>query len=200
MDWITEPKIVESCKKLSATAIKRDLKRARNGEPNITGQIKFKHGSDVRWTIWDYWVEYSDRETYLMVGLGDSNGQYEPNKILLSERSLTYGNRSYFSCPKCGKAVGKLYLPQRTIVFQCRKCWRLKYELQTINPNSVQGRHFYRMHRVIKLIHQRERVNRIFYAGRYSKRFERFLRLCSRVEGLESMAENAAELIMAIKK
>src|SRR3989344_8761363 len=136
MNWITEPRIVESCKTLSITAIKRDLKRARNGEANITGQIRFKHGSDVHWTVWNYWIEYANCETYLMISLEDLNGQYEPNKILLAEWNLTYGDRTYFVCGKCNKNVNKLYLPQRTIVFYCRKCWRLKYELQTINPNS----------------------------------------------------------------
>lgn len=200
MNLITEPRIVESCRTLSVTALKRDLKRARNGEQDITGEIRFKHGNEAEWTVWDYWIEYKDRETYLMVNLSDSNGQYEPNKILLTEYPLTYGSRSYFVCNQCHKTVSRLYLPQKAISFRCRNCWKLRYELQTINPNSSQGRHLYRMSRIIKLMGQREKMNRIFYSGRYSKRFERFLKLCSRLEGLENMVTDSGELLAAIKK
>lgn len=193
--WITEPKIVEACRTLSIGQIKHDLMRSRNKEPDIVGHISFKHGDKKNWQKWNYWFEYADSKTYLVVGLS----HYDPNRILLAETALTYGDRSYFICGDCGRRVSKLYLPQRTIVFRCRKCWRLKYEIQTINRNTQHGEHFYQTHRAIKLIHQREKMNRIFYKGRYSKRYERFLRLCNRVNGLESIVSNAKKLMSAIR-
>lgn len=132
MQWITEPRIVEACKTLSIGAIKRDLKRARKKEVNITGQIRFKHGDDWKWTEWNYYIDYVGSETYLVVSIGNTNNHYEPNRILLTERALKFGTRSFFVCPHCDRIVGKLYLPQRWIVFWCRQCFRLKYRLQTL--------------------------------------------------------------------
>ena len=199
MYWINEPRIVEACRTLSVTAIQRDLKRARNKEPNVTGQIKFKHGDDFQWTIWDYQIEYVGEKTYLVVSFGGYDSCCEPNRILLTERMLTHGNRSYFVCGECNKNVSKLFLPQRKIVFSCRNCCLSKHELQTLNPNSQYDKYFYRMHRAVKLMDQRERVNQIFYNNRYSIRFKHFLKVCSRINGLESVIVNGEELIKVIK-
>lgn len=191
--YITEPLIVEQCRTLTIGAIKRDLRRCRRKEPNVTGQIKFKHGS--RWQTWNYWFEYADRKTYLVISHSD---HYDLQRILLSEHSMTFGSRNYFICYQCGRQANNLYMPQRTVVFRCRTCCRLKYELQLINRGSTQGKLLYRTSRTIKLVNQRVDMNRIIYQSQYTKRYTRFLKLCERA-GLHTLVRDAEDLMTAIK-
>lgn len=37
------------------------------------------------------------------------------------------GSRWWFTCPMCGKRVGKIYLPKKGKMFACRKCYDLVY-------------------------------------------------------------------------
>ena len=122
----------------------------------------------------------------------------EPQIINLEMVFLTYGERTYFKCPSCELVVSKLYLPEDSGEFKCRKCHGLQYFLTTFNKHSIAGRQFYKMDRLQKMAICRENMGRILYNGRYTKRFNRFLKLCSK-SGFDEAVRSAQNLINLIK-
>ena len=193
-NWITEPRIVEKCRSISISDIKTDLRRLGTNNP-AHGHVAFKH--DGHWQRWDYSI--NDQHPNATLSINPNTG-HEPQQISLSGQTITFGHRYYFVCGQCGRRAAKLYIPQRMAVFRCRTCYKLKYELQTMNPSTTQGKHFYQTHRMLKLAGQRERMARIFYKGGYTKRFKRFLRLCSRVKGLQEVVAEANDLVSSINE
>ena len=136
--------------------------------------------------------EYKDGDESIF--FYDSEGLSQ--QILISEQAITFGVRRYFVCD-CGVRVNKLFLPPGMRGYKCRNCYKLRYELTTINPRSIHGKLMYRTNRMIKLTNKRTDLNRIFYKGRYTKRFNRFLHLCARA-GLVEVVENASKLTAAV--
>ena len=181
--------LVENCLAVSATHFKRAFVRIRKREI-INDLINIPYQSKEI-TI-NYWSEYKGNETYLVVAIKNLESQ----EILLSESELIFGTRVYFVC-KCGYKSYKLYLPPNKTEFKCRNCHNLKYEITTINRNSMQGKLFYRMNRMIKLTNTRAGMNRIFYKGIYTKRFKRHLNLFGKA-GFNEPAEDAKKLLEAI--
>lgn len=121
----------------------------------------------------------------------------QPQQITLVWQAITFGQTAYFKC-SCGNRCRRLYLPPGCIKFKCRTCYHLRYELSLINRNTVQGRFLYRFNRILKLTNQRASMNRIFYKNCYTKRFERFLDLCSKA-GLNNIVNDARDLMNSIK-
>lgn len=124
------------------------------------------------------------------------NGQ-NPQKFAWELVEMTFGEKAYFYCP-CGYRATKLYLPPNSSEFKCRKCHKLRYELTVLNRKSVAGKSIYQINRLHKLANSRAGMSRIFYNGNFTKRFERFLRLCDRA-GLESIVKGANDLKALIK-
>jgi hypothetical protein len=119
-----------------------------------------------------------------------AGGEWET--IELDWVDITFGSRPYFKCP-CGARVGRLYLPKGSSFFRCRKCHQLKYFLTTINKKSIAGQKIYEMNRMQKLVESRESMRKILHNGRFSKRFESFLKQCDKA-GLENIVRGAEEL------
>lgn len=141
----------------------------------------------------DIRFEYTDGEDHLVFDPCDGR---LPQFIMLAEQAITFGTRRYFLCG-CGLRVNKLYLPPDKSEYKCRACYRLRYELSYINRTSRHGELLYRTNRTLKLIDKRAGMNRVFYNGQYTKRFNRFLNLCSRI-GLDDVVKNALSLKTAI--
>lgn len=141
----------------------------------------------------DIRFEYTDGDDFLVF---DAGGDHPPQRIMLDEQSITFGLRRYFLC-ECGSRVNKLYLPPGKSQYKCRVCYKLRYELSYINRTAKHGKLLYRTNRTIKLIDQRAGMSRVFYNGQYTKRFSRFLKLCSRA-GLDDVVDNALTLKNAI--
>lgn len=128
--------------------------------------------------------------------LTNSKGE-ELQEIALEWIDLTYGRTAFFIC-ECGYRAKKLYQPPGAKKYLCRRCHGLRYELSSINRNSLHGKLFYRTNRMIKLANQRADLRYIFYEGRYTHRYERFLTLCERA-GLNEVVNDARELLKAVK-
>lgn len=184
--------LVEDCPVLAVGAIKHDLWRCRRREAEIKGAFSISNGG--RDLLYDYWIEYSDGDSFLVVSTGLDQ---LPQRVLLAEVELKFGARSYFVCC-CGVRANNLYLPAGKDQFRCRRCYRLRYALSNINKTSKQGMFLYRANRTTKLINQRAGMDRIIYKNCFTKRFERFLRLCGRV-GLDSVITNARESMKVIQ-
>ncbi len=181
-------RLVESYFWLNTKLLKKTLKKARQKDPVEGEYLNFIH--DGRSSSLDYSLEYSfNGDTYLVINFAE-----ESQKILLAERELKFGSRSYLVCG-CGKKTNGLYL--KLGYFACRRCHKLKYESTTINRHSKHGQFLYQQSRLLKIMAIRESMNRIFYRSRYSKRFRRYLELCGRV-GLTNEVSSAQKLMEGI--
>jgi hypothetical protein len=161
--------LIENTFALSTKLIKTNLQKARRKELVQGEYINFRHNG--RPSALDYSIDYSfDENSYLVVTF-----DAEPQKILLVERGLTFGTRTYLVCP-CGARTNALYLKQS--FFACRNCQNLTYRSTTINTTSDHGRFFWQQGKRIKLMEMREEMDRIFYKSHYTKRFLRWLKLC----------------------
>ncbi len=182
--------LIEDCFALSTKLLRKDLKKARNKELVEGEYLNFLLNG--RSSVLDYSIEYnSDGNTYLVV-----NVDIEPQKILLSDRDLTFGTRIYLVCG-CGARVNALYL--KGTFFACRKCQNLRYQSTTINNKSEHGMFLYRQSQRLKLIDMRADIGRIFYRSQYTKRFERWKKLCDQA-GFVREVTDAENLMDAIKE
>jgi hypothetical protein len=181
--------LIESCFGLSTKLLRNDLQKARNKEPIEGEYLNFIHNGKS--SVLDYSIEYnSDGNTYLVV-----NVDVEPQKILLSERELTFGTRTYLVCG-CGARVNALYL--KGTFFACRNCHKLQYKSTTINTRSDHGMMLYQQSKRLKLIDMRENISRPLYRSKWTKSFQRFLKLCNQ-SGLFNQVKDARTTMETIK-
>lgn len=136
----------------------------------------------------DYWLEDASDPAAVFVSVGGR----KPQRISLEWEGITFGERAYFRCV-CNHRATKLYLPQKSTEFKCRKCHGLQYQLSSFNRYSTAGRYLYRANRLQKLANSRAGMARIFYDGRYTKKFERFIGLCDKA-GLDDIVRGANAL------
>ncbi len=183
----------ESCFTLSTKLLRKDLQKARNKELVEEEYLNFIHNGKP--SVLFYSIEESfDGNTYLVI---DFNG--EPQRILLSSRELTYGTRTYLTCC-CGHKTNALYLkntPESTF-FACFRCHNLRYKSTTINSRSDHGRMLYQQSKRLELLDMRESIPRPLYKSKWTKRFQRFLKLCSQ-SGLFNQVKDARTTMETIK-
>lgn len=141
-----------------------------------------------------YWNEEDGDSTSLFVRVGTNDEQ----KIALEEVELPFASREYFLCPTCQKRVYKLYLLPEGKEFKCRRCHSLRYTLTTIDKRTAQGKILYHLNRLETLSRERMSIGTPIYNGNYTKRFQRFLRMCERA-GLTDVTRAADGLIDALK-
>lgn len=161
--------LIENSFALNTHLLKKPLRMARAKELE-KGCLKLLYNG--RPSVLEYSIEHKDDNSYLVIEFATKS-----QRILLSEQKLTFGTRAYLTC-KCGDKTTALYLSKD--IFACRKCHKLQYESTTINRNSRHGKFLYQQSRVLRLMEMRESIGRIFYRAKYSKRFKRWLELCSR--------------------
>ena len=141
-------------------------------------------------------IEYHmEAEDHILVTVGSNN---EPQRIDTEDVESTSTSRRYFHCPGCDKLVYKLYLLPNGTEFKCRKCHSLKYTLSALNKKTPHGKMLYSMNRMDKLSKQRESMGTILYKGNYTKKFQRILRISTRV-GYTKVVEDAKVLMTALK-
>ena len=76
---------------------------------------------------------------------------------------------------------------------------KLRYTLTAINKKTSHGKMLYAMNRMDKLSKQREKMGTILYNGKYTRKFQSFLRQCDRA-GYTNAVEDAARLMTALKE
>ena len=181
--------LIESCFCLSTNLLKKDLRKARNKE-KVEGKF-LNYRRDGRPCVLFYSVEYDfNDKAYLVVAVGA-----EPQRILLSEHWLTFGTRTYLTCA-CLKRTNALYL-HKSDFLACRNCHDLRYEVSTIHNKGDYGRVLYRANKRIRLVNMRADMSHIFYKNKYTRRFQKWLRLCEEA-GLNSEVKSTTELLRAI--
>ncbi|MCX6717761.1 MAG: hypothetical protein NTU76_03765 [Candidatus Taylorbacteria bacterium] len=178
--------LVESCFNITTKRFNKDLKLAVDRKTNVESYINTSFG-----TVFDYIIEYGTENNYLIIKYAE-----EDQRIKLVDSELRYGTRMFFVCD-CGAHVAKLYLPPNNKQFKCRCCHKLYYQSTTINRTSKHGEFLYKQNQILKIIDTREKMNRIFYRSRYTRRFLRWLGSCSRA-GLFDEVIRAQELMTAV--
>ncbi len=169
----TESNYVED----SLTLTTRDLLQGVYKSPDIT-----------------YWQENDNDQSVWSISVKGN----EPQEINMEWESITYGERPYFRC-ECGHRATKLYLPANSHEFKCRDCHNLHYQLTTFNRYSINGKKLYQLNRLNKLSNNRASMSRIFYEGKFTKRFERFLGQCEKA-GFNSIVQGANDLKILMQK
>lgn len=169
---------VEDCSTLTPRDVGRRFDRVRKLGVNI-----LEGRDDI-----SYWFDNMSEPTRLFVSVGGHKTQ----KFVWESVELTFGETAYFYCG-CGYKARKLYLPPNGTEFKCRKCHNLPYLLASINRTSVAGAKIYAYKRLMMLDDCRAAMARILYKGKYTKKFESFLKCCNRA-GLKNIVTGAEEL------
>lgn len=181
--------LIENAFALSTKLLRSSLRKAREKEPVEGEYLNFRDNG--RPSVLFYSIEYSlDGNTYLVVAAGE-----EPQKIILSDRELPFGTRTYLTCG-CGNKTNALYL--KLGYFACRRCQNLRYQSTRINCRSDHGMVIYQQSKILKLMELRESMDRIFYRSEYTRKFKRYLNLCV-LAGKTDEIESAGELLEAIR-
>ena len=181
--------LIENSISINIHSLKKDLKEARLRKP-VDGCFNVRNNG--RSGILNYRLEYEDGKIYLTVFADEI-----PQRIELVEHGLRYGERFYLLCG-CGTRNNSLYLKGK--YFACRHCQKLTYKSTTINPRSDSGALFDQHNRLLKVMDYREAIgNRIFYRSKYTKKFNRFMKLCTRA-GLYQEVIAALKLLEMINE
>ena len=176
--------LVEDCFSLSMTDVNHNIYRIR----------KIGVCIDPRRPDIDYWIDDGEDGLCLFVTVGGS----EPQKILIEEFQMAFGCwREYLRCG-CGERIVKMYLLPKGHEFKCKKCHGLRYFLTTFDHDSPHGKARYNFTRLDKLSRSRTAMGTIMYNGKFTKKFERFLRMSGRA-GLKDVVNNADGLMNSIK-
>lgn len=106
---------------------------------------------------------YSDSSKEIL-----NNGQI----IMIDKDFAKYGTRHYFLCG-CGRKARIFYKPAGQNYFKCRACSNLKYEINVVSKKSLGGVLYYN-NRMLKLIEKREKIKRMIYGNKFTKRAQSF--------------------------
>ena len=176
--------LVEECFTLTPRDVGRRFDRIRRVRVN-----KLEWNDKI-----SYWFDDIENPEWLFISVSGN----EPQRFKWELVDITFGEKQYFYC-QCGYRAMKLYLLPNGKEFKCRKCHNLQYQLTTYSKNSIAGKSLYRLNRFQKLSETRMNLGRILYEGNFTKKFERFLRLCDRA-GYDSIVKGANDLRELIKQ
>ncbi|MCX6715648.1 MAG: hypothetical protein NT077_01365 [Candidatus Taylorbacteria bacterium] len=182
--------LIESCSPLSIGSITRDMRRAKERGMDLNGFINIEYGAIK--AVADYTVDTSGKFDCLIINFGETE-----QRINLVDAELHFGTRKYFICSHCSRRVCKLYLPPKAKLFKCRHCYYLTYELTSFSRKSKMGQLAYKTNRTIKMGNTREQMRSIFYNGKFTRRFSRFLKL-SEAAGFKCNLDDARKLLSAL--
>lgn len=118
--------------------------------------------------------------------------------IFLDELPLGYGMRPFFLCA-CGYRAGKLYLAANQYSFLCRSCAALYYESTSINPNSQVGGFAYALCKRFKLDLLKQKVKRISYKAKYTRRARRVLSLARAYTPIDGTREQGPMASVSVR-
>lgn len=173
---------IEDCFTLAPGDVLRNLSRVRRIGASVDGRR-----ADI-----DYYFSNEANRDFLLISVGGR----KPQAVAWEWSQVTFGERAYFRCG-CGCRVSKLFLPPHGSEFKCRGCHKLRYRLATISRKSVVGQALYRLNRLEKLAGRRAELARVIYSGKFTNKFESFIKQCDKA-GLKSITEGARALMSLV--
>jgi hypothetical protein len=91
------------------------------------GAYSWSTGAEIYWETLEDAEDEALQLTY-EVGWGDGEKQEKQYPIWIQRTECNFGGtRPWWSCPRCGERVGKLYLPPGEYEFRCRHCHDFGY-------------------------------------------------------------------------
>ena len=147
----------------------------------ITWSVRGERTGDI-----NFWVSGRDMNIRFLYSVKDrftGESQHMDYKVPLLKTPCHYGGfRYWLQCPCCYRRVGVLYI---NTYARCRKCSRLCYASQKASriERSI-GANGY----MFMLHEERQSIRTMYYAGRPTKRYLRFLKREEKAErGFASM-------------
>jgi hypothetical protein len=150
-------------------------------------------GKDDSRPILDCWANDSENPETIYLSVGGKELQI----FNIEWFDLTFGKVAFFNC-SCTRRVKKLYSIPGTGKFKCRFCQGLRYRSSIYNPRSIAGISISNFEKEIKLMDKRAKISRIFYKGKYTKRYSRYLESCKKA-GLNNILKKSNNLLEIIK-
>lgn len=96
------------------------------------------------------------------------NGVWRVQEVYIEKLPTLFGERPYLVC-ECGHR-GNLYLHPGLPRWLCRECANLTYEVKKYDRRTVIGTLGYYLNRHLKLAELNERIKRIDYGGKLTRR------------------------------
>ena len=143
------------------------------GHKGKQGSFVISNGSEKKYISYSVNLNKTPKtiELFLKGEEGSSDGIDQ--KIEIEEDPATFGIRPFFKC-SCGKNATVLYMPHGRKSFSCRDCSGIIYESQRLNKHTMKGL-FYYTSKLLKLFNEREKIDRMFYGGKLSRKGKRLM-------------------------
>jgi hypothetical protein len=122
-----------------------------------------------------YYVDLDSDPPCLFIYIQNNNDSQI--KIHLKHTYSTFGIRPYFACPKCQSLRCKLYMKEGALL--CRKCLNLVHESTRLHLVHPLIRIFKKQFKIVEIS---ERVKRISYNGKFTRRAKRVMELSRRLK------------------
>jgi len=121
-----------------------------------------------------YYIDHAPLDPHLFCYI---QNQETSIKVILGASQSTFGARPFFYCPGCFKPKRKLYKCQNA--FTCRDCLKLTYE-----SSRKSGSHpiLLLAHRYYRLMEMSEKVERISYGGKHTRKAKRVMEYAKRLD------------------
>ena len=132
------------------------------------GSFVISNGTEKKYISYSVNLNNTPKTVELFIKKSADSSNGVDQKIEIEEDSITFGVRLFLRC-QCGKSITVLYMPHGRNSFSCRECSNITYESQRLNRHTMKGL-FYYSSRVLKLFRDREKINRMFYAGKLSRK------------------------------
>lgn len=164
--------INEDCYRLTISDMGKKLLKNEN-----KGTLKLSNGSDHLYMT--YKIKHMDRRPKAIIGFTSnlkSATVLTHQTIEIEEDVVPFGLRPYFICPECNTICRVLYLPDDKdyCQFKCHKCQNIVYHSTRVNRHTCGGM-FYYTERLLRLMNKREKIPRLFYRGKATKKHKAFI-------------------------
>ncbi len=123
----------------------------------------------------------NESETKLRV----TREKYPQQLAEVVKAKMSFGHKSFFICPKCAERKTKLYFVEIHSNLMCKQCSKLSYYVSSLSKSSAAGKHLHKANRMLKIIDQREKMRGVYYNGKFTRRFNAWLKQCVRNKYLE---------------
>lgn len=161
----------EDCYRLTISDMGKKLLKNEN-----KGTLKLSNGSNHLYMTYE--IKHKDRRPKAIIGFTSnlkSATVLTHQTIEIEEDVAPYGLRPYFTCPECDTMRRVLYLPPGgEDYFKCWRCQGISYQSTRINRRTCGGFLYY-TDRIIKLMNKREKMSRLFYRGKVTKKYRAFI-------------------------
>jgi hypothetical protein len=126
--WYRPKRTVENCFKLSINDLMRDIPAdVRAAQADYSGSIRVGTFYRVEYDL--MWIAGAPRLELSYLAVYERGREWRNLTVHLQTTPCHIGNERYwFTCPKCNKRVGCLYLPAHESHFYCRSCHDLTYK------------------------------------------------------------------------